>query len=100
MNRYIMIHHLRWPVIILLAGVLALLDQLDIINNFWNWFWPLLLISLGVLMLAERAALAAMDDEGSVWPFGGTPRPAPPQPGTSIVPAGSSFGQQGNGENQ
>ena len=100
MNRYIMIHHLRWPAVLLLTGTLALLHQLNIIDHFWHWFWPLLLIMIGVLMLAERAALAVMDDDDNAWPFGGTPK-APQQPGTSIVPAGSSdFGQQGNGGNQ
>jgi len=102
MNRYIMIHHLRWPAILLLIGTLALMDQLNVIDHFWNWFWPLLLIMIGLFMLAERAALAAMDDEDNSWPFGGTPKAAPPQqPGTAIVPSHSSdLGQHGNGGNQ
>ena len=29
------------------------------IPHFWRLFWPLLLIILGLLLLAERAALAA-----------------------------------------
>ncbi len=99
MNRYMMIHHLRWPAVLLLLGTLALLNQLDILQHFWNWFWPLLLILIGLFMLAERAALAAMDDEDGAWPYGGTPTPAPPQPAsTSIVPANSNdFGRHGNG---
>jgi hypothetical protein len=102
MNRYIMIHHLRWPAVLLLTGTLALLAQLNVIDHFWHWFWPLLLILIGSLMLAERAALAAMDhDDANAWPYGGTPTPAAPQPGTSIVPADSSnFGQHSNGGTQ
>ena len=102
MNRYIMIHHLRWPAVLLLTGILALLAQMDVIDHFWNWFWPLLLILIGTLMLAERAALAAMDsDDGNTWPSSGTPKTAAPQPETSIVPAHTNdFGQQSNGGNQ
>lgn len=59
MSRYIMIRRLRWPAILLLIGVVALLHQAGLIAHFWRLFWPLLLIMLGVLMLAERAALAA-----------------------------------------
>jgi hypothetical protein len=100
MNRYIMIRRLRWPAILMLAGVVALLDQLGAIDHFWHWFIPLLLIMVGVLMLAERAALAM---EGDYVPYPGqfpagpypgaadpyVTAPVPPQPappGTSIVP--------------
>ncbi len=102
MNRYIMIHHLRWPAVLLLIGTLALLCQLEVIDNFWSWFWPLLLILIGTLMLAERTALAVMDHEdGNAWPYGGTPKPAAPQPETSIVPAHTDiFGRPSNGGNQ
>jgi hypothetical protein len=102
MNRYIMIHHLRWPAVLLLTGTLALLAQMDVIDHFWNWFWPLLLILIGTLMLAERAALAAMDHEDdNAWPYGGTPKPAAPQPETSIVPASTDiFGRHNDGGNQ
>ena len=59
MNRYLQIRRLRWPAILLLVGVIALLDQLGVIDNWWNFTWPLALILFGVFMLAERAALAA-----------------------------------------
>lgn len=69
MNHYIMIRRLRGPVILLLIGVIALLDETGVINGFWHWFWPLLLILIGVLMLAERAALAAAGVSGQgVYP--------------------------------
>jgi len=103
MNRFIMIHHLRWPAVLLLTGILALLAELNVIDHFWSWFWPLLLILIGSLMLAERAALAIMEREGDEnWPYGGTPRQtAPPQqPETSIVPASTDiFGRHTNGGN-
>jgi len=57
MSRYMIVCRLRWPAILLLTGVIALLDQMDILS--WGRAWPLYLILFGVLALAERAALAA-----------------------------------------
>jgi len=119
MNRYILIHRLRGPAILLLIGVLALMDHLELIHHFWSWFWPLMMIMIGALMLAERAALAQDDYyrqqpypgagyPGAGYPgagYAGSEYPAAPytgadpnaagvqataQPGTAIVPAGSS----------
>jgi hypothetical protein len=59
MSRYILIHRLRGPAVLLLIGILGLLYQAGVISYFWSLFWPLLLILIGVIMLAERAALAA-----------------------------------------
>jgi hypothetical protein len=59
MSRYILIRRLRGPAILLLIGTLALLHQMGAIPHFWKLFWPLLLIMLGLLLLAERAALAS-----------------------------------------
>jgi hypothetical protein len=94
MNRYIFIRRLRGPAFLVLVGVLALLAQAHILG--WEQSWPLYLILAGVLLLAERAALAS---EGYP-PYPGTPYPgtidpatgqpvAPqgPAAGTSIVPA-------------
>ncbi|HVZ84293.1 MAG TPA: DUF5668 domain-containing protein [Terracidiphilus sp.] len=99
MNRYILIRRLTWPCILLLAGVVALLDEANLVN-FWSLFWPLFLILIGVLKLAQRAALAAAGDEpyagypqgypGTYPPYGTQPPAAQPVPqpaGTSIVPA-------------
>lgn len=99
MNRYILIRRLRGPAILLLLGVVALLHQADLVD-FWSLFVPLLLILIGVLKLAERAALAAAGDEvpypGSPYPYGAAANPAPAgQPGTSIVPASTQ--DYGNG---
>jgi hypothetical protein len=91
MNRYIFIRRLMGPSILLLLGVVALLSQSHIVHFYL--FFPLLFILIGVLKLAERAALAA--DGGyppPPQPWGGYPgAPQPPGPaagsGTSIVPA-------------
>jgi hypothetical protein len=58
MSRYVMIHRLRGPAVLLLIGVLALLHQMDVLPHFWRLLWPLVLILLGVMMLVERAALS------------------------------------------
>jgi len=92
MNRYILIRRLRGPAILLLLGVIALLHESGLVE-FWSLFIPLLLILIGVLKLAERAALAAAVDEvpypGSPYPYGASAPAAgatQPQAGTSIVP--------------
>jgi hypothetical protein len=100
MNRYFMIRRLRWPAILVLLGVVALLYQAGAISHFWHFFVPLLLILLGVLLLAERAALAAGDFPSGPDQFPGNPYSTaadplagataasqPAAPGTSIVPA-------------
>ncbi len=91
MNRYILIRRLKGPAILLLIGTLALLHQADLAS--WKLFLPLLLILIGGLKLAERAALAAADDEplypgaypGAPYPYGAAQAPAPP--GAAIVPS-------------
>jgi hypothetical protein len=102
MNRYILIRRLRWPAIVVLFGVLALMDQAGWIDRFWGLFWPLLLILIGVMLLAERAALAMDDYEGYGYgPYAGapgTPQPPANDPGAAIVPAPpQSFGNGGDG---
>ncbi|MGA8089141.1 MAG: hypothetical protein WCA10_17835 [Terracidiphilus sp.] len=101
MNRYILIRRLRGPAILLLLGTVLLMHEAGLLD-FWSLFVPLLLILIGVLKLAERAALAAAGDEapypGSPYPYGAAATPAPagaaqPQPGTSIVPAAPDYGK-------
>jgi hypothetical protein len=103
MNRYIMIRRLRGPAILLLAGIILLLHEADLVE-FWGLFIPLLLILIGVLKLAERAALAAAGDEpmypGGPYPYGATPATAtaPQTPGGAIVPAHTQdFGKDSEG---
>jgi hypothetical protein len=84
MNRYILIRRLRGPAFLLLVGVIALLAQADILT--WGESWPLFLILAGVLLLAERAALA-----GAGYP----PPPGAPWPGnTQGTGQGSASGTQ------
>ena len=114
MSKYILIRRLTGPAVLLLLGIVALLHQADLVS--FNIFFPLLLILIGVLKLAQRAALAAAGDEpmypgypggypGAYPGYSYGPSPVPPaqtpvQTGTSIVPAphqnsdGSNGGQQ------
>jgi len=91
MNRYILIRRLRGPAILLLLGVIALLHESGLVE-FWSLFFPLLLILIGVLKLAERAALAAAGDEvpypGSAYPYGAAAPAAVPQApaATAVAP--------------
>ena len=57
MNRWYQIRRLRGAVILILIGVLALLNQWNILH--WDTSWPLILIVLGLLMILERAVWAA-----------------------------------------
>ena len=107
MNSYLVIRRLRGPAFLLLLGVIALLHQMDILR--WEHAWPLFLILAGVLLLAERAALA----RDGYPPYPGAPYPGypnasyqgatpgasgqenPPATGTSIVPANNDFDSRG-----
>ena len=111
MNKYILIRRLTWPAILILWGVIALLHQADLVS--WKIFIPLLLILIGVLKLAQRAALAAAGDEpiypgytgypGGAYPYGAQPpvqpgvQPTPQPAGTSIVPSSRDFGTGSEG---
>ena len=100
MNRYFLIRRLRGPAILLLIGVVALMHSTGLVQHPWHWFWPLLLILIGVLLLAERALLAA-DGGYQMWPYNGAPNQnpygstgvppyqgqQPPVQQTAIVPA-------------
>jgi len=83
MNHYIMIRRLRGPVFLLLIGMLALLNQADILS--WGKSWPLFLILSGILLLAERLALASA---GGLPP---TPRPDQSYPDTSASDTGTGI---------
>jgi hypothetical protein len=111
MNRYFLIRRLRWPAVLLLAGCVALLNRLGVIEHPWSLFIPLLLITMGVLLLAERMSLTAQGDfppgyAGTGYPgapYTGTPVSTPAQPPvaetTSIVPAHShDFGDTNGGQ--
>jgi len=84
MSHYIMIRRLRGPAILLLIGGVWLLHASGLINHPWHWFWPLLLILIGIFMLAERAALAA----GGGYP----PGPYCGQPYPGVYPGANPGG--------
>jgi hypothetical protein len=78
MNRYILIRRLRGPAFLLLVGVNALLAQANILG--WSQSWPFYLILAGVLLLAERAALASE----------GYPQQYPGMPGAGVNTQGAA----------
>jgi hypothetical protein len=82
----IMIHRLRWPAFIVLVGVLALLNQANILH--WHQSWPFFLILFGVLSLAERAAWSA--DGGYPQPPAPGSYPGTPNPQAGYSPAGTA----------
>jgi hypothetical protein len=53
-NSYLFLHRIRGPVMILVFGITALLNQWGVLS--FGESWPLYLIALGILQLAERAA--------------------------------------------
>lgn len=118
MNRWYQIRRMRGAVILILIGVLALLDQWNILH--WNTSWPLILIALGLLMIVERAMwtadVRARQEEQQYaagtsayphgQPLGGSPgsaswsAPAPPNFGSgpfvqSQPPAPDDSGREG-----
>jgi len=88
MSHYIMIRRLRGPAYLLLVGALALLNQADILS--WGKSWPLFLILAGVLLLAERAALAT---DGGIpqGPYPGQPFGSQYPNANPVAPSGSNF---------
>jgi hypothetical protein len=82
MNPYLFVHRIKWPSILLVFGITALLDEFDVLP--YGKSWPLYLIVLGVLLLAERALLSQI--QPPAYPIGPSAG-APPTTTTSIVPA-------------
>lgn len=74
MNQWLWIRRARGPAFLILVGITALLNQWDLLS--FSRSWPLYLILAGVLLLAERAALAGV--------------PPPPLPGQPYVPTSGS----------
>ncbi len=78
MNSYIWLSRIRGPVLLLTFGVTALLDQWNILS--FGRSWPLYLIVLGVLQLAQRLVLAsapATPYPPAGLPYGGYPGGTP-----------------------
>jgi hypothetical protein len=90
-NRYILIRRLRGPAFLLLVGVNALLAQAHILG--WGRSWPFYLILAGLLLLAERAALASEGYPlfpGGTWP--GAPQATNSGAGQGAANSGANAG--------
>lgn len=99
MNNYILIRRLRGPAFLLLVGINALLAQAHLLG--WSESWPFYLILAGVIMLAERAAMATSNPVPPPYPgapYTGAPTTQPPATtSTSIVPTNSHDFDDPNG---
>lgn len=92
MNRYIFLHRIKWPVMLLIFGFTALLDQWGVLS--YDRSWPLYLIAFGLLQLAERAAWSQHQQYPDYPPQYGQPgnwgqpgAPPPPPSGLSATPS-------------
>lgn len=68
MNQYLFLRRMRGPILLLVFGVTAILAEYTSIG--YDKSWPLYIIALGALKLAENAVLAQ-----------NPPPPPPPYPG-------------------
>jgi hypothetical protein len=79
---------------------------MGVIPSFWRLMWPLLLITWGLLLLAERAAVEVEGYPpytGSPWQCGGQGAGQSVYPGTTPGAAPQSAGQstgQGAGQSE
>src|ERR1700744_2526434 len=96
MNQYVFLQRIQGPAMLLTFGVCALLDQWHVLN--FGRSWPLYLIVLGILKLAQRAALAAAEPPQGYPAYSGyagyPPPGAPAAPGVGsapVVPADSGI---------
>jgi hypothetical protein len=105
MNQYVFLQRIQGPALLLTFGVAALLDQWHIMS--FGRSWPLYLIVLGILKLAQRAALATAEPPPGYPPaypgYAGYPPvagvPAAPTTGsTALVPTDSSSQPNDSGD--
>ncbi len=101
MNAYLWIHRAKGPAMLLVFGITALLNEWHVIS--YGKSWPLYLIVLGVLQLAERAAWSQYVQEQyppgsypgqyppSSGPVGGVPPAAPTSTSLTVTPADAAY---------
>lgn len=99
MNQYLFLSRIQGPALLLTFGFCALLNEWHILR--FGKSWPLYLIVLGLIKLAQRAALATA--EPPIYPgYGpGYATPGPPQTPpttTAIVPTDSRINPPDSGE--
>ena len=82
MNNSAYIRAIRGPVLLIVLGVLMLLDHRTELS-FWQT-WPLLLVTGGLLVLAERAAIRENPWTAPAAGAGFTPPPSSPPPPTTM----------------
>ena len=87
MNRYLFLHRIKGPAMILVFGITALLDEWHVLS--FGQSWPLYLIVLGALMLAERAAWSQVYEPPNGYQVGGQPG-AWGGPGSGMGPGGQT----------
>jgi hypothetical protein len=98
MNSWLFIRRLRGPAFIILVGITALLNQWGVLS--FGHSWPLYLILAGVLMLAERAAIAAAPPAppplypGAYAPAAYSPSAYAPPPAYTGPASESQYGSQ------
>lgn len=90
MNQYLFLRRMRGPIMLLVFGITAILDEYTGIH--YSRSWPLYIIAWGLLKLAENAILAQNPPDLNA-PYPGYQGPAgtgyaPPYPG--MGPAGSN----------
>lgn len=78
MNQYILLRRMCWPMMLLIFGITAILNEYTGIG--YDRSWPLYLIAWGVLKLAENAILAQTPPAAPPYP--GYPGTGPGAPGT------------------
>jgi hypothetical protein len=96
MNQYIFLQRITGPAMILTFGVTALLDEWHILN--YGKSWPLYLIVLGVIKLAQRAAL--LNAEPPAYPpqaYAPVPPPPSSAPGSTAISTVPPQDQSGEG---
>jgi hypothetical protein len=89
MNQYLLLRRMFWPIMLLVFGVTAILNEYTGIG--YDRSWPVYIIAWGILKLAENAVLA-QNPPPVPPPYPGYP-PAPgagygPPPGSPSAPAG------------
>lgn len=85
MNQYMLLRRMFWPIMLLVFGVTAILNEYTGIG--YDKSWPIYVIAWGILKLAENAILA-QNPPPTPPPYGGYPPPPGSAYGTSPGPSG------------
>ena len=77
------------PVVLMTLGVLFLLEELHVHNLDFDRTWPLLLISIGSVLMLQRTASTAghIQAFAVAQPFPAQPMPPVSPPSQSLIPS-------------